>query len=225
MTSPTNTPDAPLKTPTGKSKAQDFAAVRDWDGYYRAVAGKPPRDTLLKALAAFETGPAVSRERLAIDVGCGSGRDTLELLRRGWRVLATDSTALAIDLLRAAAPAEHQSRLETRIVPVEHMDLFGADLVNASYSLPFCDPGAFARVWERIVAGIAPGCRFAGQLFGDRDDWAALPDRSHQTRSQVEAMFSQFVLESFVEEEKHDGDALGNPKDWHVFHVVPRKRT
>ncbi|MEJ1932020.1 class I SAM-dependent methyltransferase [Nostoc sp. NIES-2111] len=34
--------------------------------------------------------------RFAVDLGCGDGRDTVELLRRGWRVLGIDGAQEAI---------------------------------------------------------------------------------------------------------------------------------
>jgi tellurite methyltransferase len=52
----------------------------DWVNYYQAVEGRPPRETLLKALAHFEADSPLDQTRLAIDLGCGDGRDTVELL-------------------------------------------------------------------------------------------------------------------------------------------------
>ncbi|MGQ9869558.1 hypothetical protein [Leptodesmis sp.] len=34
--------------------------------------------------------------RVAVDLGCGDGRDTVELLRRDWQVLAIDGEPQAI---------------------------------------------------------------------------------------------------------------------------------
>ena len=59
-----------------------------WPAYYDAVADQPPHSTLVDAATRFQSEG--SRERSAVDLGCGSGRDTLELLRRGWRVLSID---------------------------------------------------------------------------------------------------------------------------------------
>src|SRR3954468_24291573 len=100
MTQPaTPHPDRPTRP-----KAHEHAAKRDWPAYFAAVAGKPARDTLLKALELFEKEKRAPG--FAVDLGCGSGRDTLELLRRGWRVLAVDSSSEGMELLRAAVPKE-----------------------------------------------------------------------------------------------------------------------
>ena len=60
---------------------QDFSAANDWPGYFGAVLGKPPRDTLLAALAAFEHEGVTAG--VAVDLASGEGRDTLALLERG----------------------------------------------------------------------------------------------------------------------------------------------
>ncbi|MCW5775477.1 MAG: class I SAM-dependent methyltransferase [Phycisphaeraceae bacterium] len=204
--------------------AQAYAAQRDWPGYFEAVAGKPARETLLLALDRFDREPSTHRPRLAVDLGCGEGRDTAELLRRGWHVLAIDGHPDAFSRLLARGDLPHRDGLTTLHAPFEGLRVPECDLVNASFSLPFCPPHAFDALWVSIVAAIRRGGRFCGQLFGDRDTWASLPDRSHQTREHALAMLDPFDLERFDEDEKPGADALGTPKHWHVFHVVARKR-
>ncbi len=78
--------------------------MTEWARYYDAT-GDEPRETLLDALERF-TAPGV-----AVDLGCGTGRDTVELLRRGWKVVAVDSEEEAIRRLRTATG--DAERLET----------------------------------------------------------------------------------------------------------------
>ena len=42
--------------------------------------------------------------RMAIDLGCGDGTDTLALLDRGWSVLAVDIEPAGLALLRSRIP-------------------------------------------------------------------------------------------------------------------------
>jgi 23S rRNA C2498 (ribose-2'-O)-methylase RlmM len=67
-----------------------------WHSFYKKTANAPASKTLTKALSLFEAQPQPRKERFAIDLGCGAGRDTFELLRQGWKVLAVDNRAQAI---------------------------------------------------------------------------------------------------------------------------------
>ncbi|MBL8762289.1 MAG: class I SAM-dependent methyltransferase [Phycisphaerae bacterium] len=229
-TTPPTSPCTPAETtpPAGGAapapKAHEYAHERDWPGYYRAVAGKGARETLLKALELFERDAPSDLPRFAIDLGCGSGRDTFELLRRGWRVLAVDASELGLSLLKKEVPSEHADRLETMLSGYEDFTPRRATFINASYALPFCEPSRFDEVWARIAAAIPPGGRFAGQFFGERDDWAALPDRAHHTRPQVERLLAEFTIDRLQEVENREAGATGIVKNWHVFHVVAKKR-
>ena len=156
-----------------------------------------------------------------VDLGCGQGRDTFAMLERGWRVLAIDAEAGAIERLRGRAGDE--PRLETRVASFADAEWPPADLVNAGYALPFCPPAHFDALWERIVTSIRPGGRFSGQLFGDRDEWAGDPELTCQTREQALALLDGFELERFEEEDADGKTALDEPKHWHVFHVIARR--
>lgn len=196
----------------------------DWSAYYSAVGGRPPRDTLLTALERFDAQKSSVVSRFAVDLGCGEGRDTVELLRRGWRVLGIDGEKEAIALLlsRSDVNTEH---LETQVTRFEEVILpESVDLVNASFSLPFCPPEYFPALWEKIVSSLRSGGRFCGQLFGDRDSWAIYTSMNHHTREQVEVLLQPFEVEVFEEEDHPGKTALGEQKHWHIFQIVARKR-
>jgi membrane dipeptidase len=185
-----------------------------WRRYFR-WADFEPRPTLLDAIARFDT------PGFAVDLGCGTGRDTLELLRGGWRVLALDREPEAIE--RVVAEAAVDERLTAEVVRVEDARWPQCDLVNASFSLPFCAPSRFDEVWARIVDSLRPGGRFAGQLFGDRDQWAGTGITT-VTAERVAELLRPFEVESLEEAERDGTLPSGKQKHWHVFHVVARKR-
>jgi SAM-dependent methyltransferase len=196
-----------------------------WRTYYDAMANTPPRDTLLSALSRFEENLFGETPPLAIDLGCGEGRDTVELLRRGWRVLAIDGQEEGIRRLRVRPDLPPNSLLETQVSRFEESSLpkSAALLLNASFSLPFCGPAYFEILWHQILASLLPGGRFSGQLFGDRDGWAGRPAMTHHTRSEAEALLAPLIIERFDEEERDGATVDGSPKHWHVFHIVARK--
>lgn len=194
----------------------------DWSRFYDA-AGDEPRETLLDALARFDAEDP--SRRFAVDLGCGTGRDTVELLRRGWSVLAVDGQPEAIERLRARRdlPAAATERLETRVASFEDVVLPPADLVNSSFALPFCRPEAFPSLWRRIVGSLGAGARFCGQLFGDRDGWSGEDDMTFLTRDELDALLAPFEPERLDEVEEDGKTAVGDAKHWHLFHVVARK--
>jgi len=190
-----------------------------WIRYYEA-AGTDPRETLRHALALFEAEQ--SRPGIAVDLGCGTGRDTLELLRRGWTVYAIDAEPEALKCLRASV-GDHPS-LHTSVASFVDAEWPRCQLVNSSFALPFARPSEFTGLWSRIVESLAPGGRFAGQLFGERDEWASEDEMTFHTREAATALFDAFELEQFEEVEEDGQTATGTPKHWHLFHVVARKR-
>ncbi len=138
----------------------------DWPAYFDAVAGMGPRETLRLALDRFE---AERRTGLAaVDLGAGEGRDTIEMLQRGWTVTAVDSSEEGLRRLRAGVPHAFLARLQTVAERYESAVWPAVDFVNASFSIPHCEDGQFPGIWTKVVDSIRSGGRFAGQLFGVR---------------------------------------------------------
>ena len=203
-------------------KPQDYSEANDWPGYFGAVLGKGARETLIAALDAFAREGVTGG--FAVDVAAGEGRDTLELLSRGWRVVATDAHPEAFSFLWPRVPEALKANVTTMVVTFAEMQIPACDLVNASFALPFCEPQHFSAFWQKIVAAIRPGGRFAGQFFGARDTWASMPDRTHHTKEEVLALLDGFEIEMMLEEEKDDPPDVRSSKHWHLFHVVARQR-
>lgn len=158
-------------------------------------------------------------------MGCGRGSDTLELLRRGWRVTAVDRNPDALAAVRQAAQAADLAQLTGVVADFEDFILPACELVNATFALPFCRPPHFPALWQRLTAALGAGGRFAGQFFGPRDSWATDPALTIFSRTQVAALLAaDYETELLLEQEK-DGTAYdGRPKHWHVLHVVARRR-
>jgi tellurite methyltransferase len=190
-----------------------------WIAYYERTASEPPRASLIRALELFGDEPP----GLAVDLGCGGGRDTLELLERGWSVVAVDREPAATERVASIVPPEHAARLRTLAEPLETVEIPPCTLVNASYSLPFCAPEHFDAMWSRVSAAIVPGGRFAGQIFGDRDEWRDNPELTFRTREETEALFDGFAIEELTEIDEDGTTSMGEMKHWHVFTVIARK--
>lgn len=188
-----------------------------WNDYYQKVAQRPPRDLLIEAAELF---PAPG---FAIDLGCGSGIETRELLRRGWRVLAIDQEAAAFAHVAAGVPLADRSRLTTQCVSFTDLTLPGADFIWAGLSLPFCPPHAFGRLWEQILAALAPNGRFAGDLFGVRNAWRSNPDLTFVTTEQLHTYLQACAIERLTEREEERTTAFQGMQHWHEFAIIARK--
>jgi len=196
-----------------------------WPDYYAVTVDRPAWPTVIEAIRRFATedGPA-ARPRFAVDLGCGAGRDARELLRRGWRVLAVDSEPAAIETLLAATPEDDRPRLQTRVADLASFEIPACDLVNASVSLQFLCADAYARTFERISTALAPGGRFAGLLYGDRDEAASDPDLTCPSPDAIRSWLSDFEIESWSEREEDGKMALGDPHHIHLIEVVARRQ-
>lgn len=195
----------------------------NWEGYYEWIAGREPRPLFTNVVGLFDSNPDGSNPKQAIDLGCGDGTETMALLEAGWNVLAVDSTPQAIEYVKSKAAEKHRAALDARVSAFEELEFPESDLIYAGYSLPFCHPGNFDRLWTNIKRSLRAGGRFAGQLFGDRDDWAGRSDLTFHTLDQARALFaSGFAVESF-EEIDEDGNAFSGPKHWHVFEVIAQR--
>jgi SAM-dependent methyltransferase len=194
----------------------------EWEGYYRAVEGRALREVFVDALPLLPAASSHERLPVAVDLGCGDGKETLELLALGWTVLATDRAPEGIERLLESVPPEACERLTTRIAAFTDVDFPAADLVFAAVSLPFCGPADFKRVWENIVTALRPGGFFVGHMFGPHDTWAGTPDMNFHPRTEVEQLLTGFEIISLREQDE-DGAAVGGPKHWHLFHVIARR--
>ena len=196
----------------------------DWPAYYAVTVARPPWPTVLEAIRRFESedGPSAPA-RFAVDLGCGAGRDARALLRSGWRVVAIDREPEAVDALLAATPTADRPHLETRVSDLASADIPPCDLVNASLSLPFLAPDDYQRVWERSISAIGPGGRFAGMLFGDRDESASDPSMTCPSPDRIRTLLGGFEIETWSEKEEDGLTALGEAHHFHLIEVVARR--
>ena len=197
------------------------STAEDWRVYYQRTGERPPRETLLQALASFEAEDAVGT---AVDLGCGGGRDSIELLRRGWSVLAIDAQDSAIETL-LARPELNQfgCRPRTEVSRFEAARWETADLVNSSFALPLCPKADFLAMWQRIFDSLRPGGRFAGQVYGVRDQWFGDPTNTHFTQSEIDDLLLPYEVELCRVEETDSVTPRGTAKHWHIYHIVARK--
>ena len=191
-----------------------------WEPFFDGTEDRGPRPLLITALEL--AGPA-PEGGIALELGCGSGIETLALLEAGWSVRAMDGSHEGVRrTVERAAAAGLADRLVAEAAPFEEYTVPSADLVYAGVSLPFCHADHFPRVWAEIRAGLHPGGLLAVQLFGVRDTWAGTPGMNFHTTEDVERLLDGLDVVR-LDEEDEDGSSFSGPKHWHVFDVVARR--
>lgn len=194
-----------------------------WSRYYGVTADRPAWETVRFAIRRFTVDARTTDSRLAVDLGCGAGRDARELLRAGWHVLAIDREPAAIATLEAATPPELRPALETRVADLATLVVPPCSLVNASLSLPFLAPDAFWPAWQRILAGLPVDGRVAAMLFGDRDASAADPSMTCASPGAIRGSLAAFEIEHWSDREEDTTTALGEPHHFHLLELVARR--
>lgn len=191
----------------------------------QAKAG--PAKLLLQALTIIETnralpGATAPSQPLAVDLGCGTGKDTAELLRRNWRVLAIDFSQTGIDTLLARPEAGlYKANLETRVSSFSDTSWSDATLVAALLSLPYGPPATFDLVWQSVISSLVPGGYFVGQLFGP-EHYKGMNHVVRRTRAEVDSMLeAQQVLH--LQEISHVIEHDGEKTYIHYFDIIARK--
>jgi SAM-dependent methyltransferase len=186
--------------------------------FLEATRGAPEHPGLRKAMGFWTGAPG-----LALDLGCGAGRDSFALLRAGWSVIAMDRDPRALEILREQVTSKESAALRTICCSFEDSGpLPPADLINASFSLPFCRPDAFEDLWMRIAYSLRKDGLFCGHFFGPRDAWADRGLTIHSREQVVRQMEGWALLE--LNEYEYDGKtAVGHGKHWHLFEVIARR--
>ncbi|MFL5754877.1 MAG: class I SAM-dependent methyltransferase [Chloroflexota bacterium] len=200
--------------------ADGSAPDRSWPGFYAYVTGREPRPLLLRGLALLEE--AGQRAGEAVEIGFGDGIETVELLRRGWRVHAIDPTPEAATLLRARLPPAAEGRLTIETARAQDVALAPFDLLWAGFAMPFMDRPSFVRFWAAVRGALRPGGGVIVNVFGIRDTWA---DRSEMTFVDVDDAHRLVdgLAVLALDEIEFDGESFAGRKHWHVFDIVARR--
>ncbi len=201
--------------------------------FLAGTAGSPPREQLMRALAL--THPHDGSPRRALDLGCGEGREVVELLRAGYEVVAIDPYPEMLERTRARVASEGLSSAPCALTLVQatieefapRIDRGSFQLIHAGFVLPFVVRDAFAAAFARVREGVAPRGFFVGQFFGPDDEFireAATGTMTSHSAVEVRDLFSQFdlVLHEEVNRSGHIGK--GRSKWWHVHHVIAQRR-
>lgn len=92
----------------------------------------------------------------AIDLGCGAGRDTIELLKNNWEVTSIDRENTK-GIIEEQLNENELKNFKFMQSDFEELQLEKNNLVVANFSLPFCNKSHFMNFYNQINESLEKG--------------------------------------------------------------------
>lgn len=100
----------------------------------------------------------------AIDLGCGAGRNTVYLIKNGWKVLSIDREDTE-EIISSKLNTEEIKNFRFNCQNFEDIKLEKNNLLVASFSIPFCKKDCFNEFWNKITNSILKERILCWKLF------------------------------------------------------------
>lgn len=198
-----------------------------WTEYRRRTKEKLPKKPLVKLLDKLEPGKA-------IELGPGSGIDTLYLLEKGWQVLGGDSASGTEEDIRSLISTKNEEALANFSFinqSFEKLELEKEeyDLLVGFNSVFFCSPEKFNDFFETLTGSIKPQGYLLINLLGKKDDWNKTGSRykTFLEKEEILELLKGFEIdENTIKEREFDSKTTISkiPKHWHTFFICAKKK-
>ena len=134
---------------------------------------------------------------IAIDLGTGAGNDARYLVEKGFKVTCIDKEEKSKEIIMS----QNNENIKFELQEFENLKLNKADLINACFSLHFCNPNRFEKMMIEITSSINKKGFFVGNFLGKEDEW----NGNNQEKKYIKDTI------------------LGETKNWHVFEIIAMK--
>lgn len=191
--------------------------------FQRITANGPARDL------AILLNDIIAENSIVIDLGCGSGIDSQHFVENGHTVIAIDREVSVIEEKKKALAKEQFDRLNIVKADFNEMDLPKANVVYASYSLPFCGNLQFNNTWKKQFETLNVETIVGIVLFGQKDEWYGSNEYLiFHSDEEVKALFNTFEILHY-ENVEYEGECMSSDgsimnKHWNVINVVAVKK-
>lgn len=188
--------------------------------YYKKTENSKPNFLIKKLINNVEI-----KQKNAVDLGCGAGRDTLYLIKNGFKVLAIDKEDTS-KIISKKLNSEELKRFKFKCQAFEDVEIKENNLLVANFSIPFCNKNYFKSFWNKIGNSILENGYFVGNFLGVNDSWTKTKkDMVFLTKEEVLDLFkNNFEIIFFKEVEKDEKTVLGVMKHWHIYNVIAKKK-
>ena len=187
--------------------------MKDWTNYQTKTYG----DDVCKLLIDFLDKYKVDN---AIDLGCGSGNETVYMVKNGIKVLAIDRQ-LNKDFILNRLSGDEKKLISFKEGSFENVELPKTQLLTAFFSIPFCNPNNFDELWTKIYNSIEDNGYFVGQLFGDRDAWNVVDSINTFPIDKVKEYLKKFKI---IKLEEVEYVRESDNKKWHFYDIIAQKK-
>ena len=188
-----------------------------WEKYYENTLNKKPHDVCRRSLDFCADSGTV------IDLGSRTGRDTLFLLEKGYDVIAVDREEDSIKIINELVRGRYDDKIKLIKADFTKIELVPAVLINAGFSLFFCNREDLYYMIEKIYNSLEYGGCFCGQILGERDSWTRRKDIISLNKNEILDIFKRFKIIECKEVEQDGKTALGNYKHWHYYELIVKK--
>lgn len=187
--------------------------MKDWTNYQNVTYGNDTCSLLIEFLNEYNV-------KNAVDLGCGSGNETVYMIKKGINVLAIDRQ-LNKDFILDRLSENERKLILFEECSFEKVELPKTELLVAFFSIPFCNPESFDYLWSKIYNSIENGGYFVGQLFGDRDAWNVVDTINTFSIEKVKLYLKKYKI---IKLEEVEYTRKNDNKKWHFYNVIAQKK-
>lgn len=187
--------------------------MKDWTNYQNKTYGDDACKLIIDFLDKYKVDNA-------IDLGCGSGNETVYMVKNGIKVLAIDRQLNQDFILNRLSDSEKQL-ISFKESSFEDVELPKTKLLTAFFSIPFCNPNNFDELWTKIYNSIEDNGYFVGQLFGDRDAWNVVESINTFSIDKVKEYLKNYNI---IKLEEIEYVRENDNKKWHFYDIIAQKK-
>ena len=187
--------------------------MKDWTNYQNKTYGDDACKLIIDFLDKYKVDSA-------IDLGCGSGNETVYMVKNSIKVLAIDRQLNQDFILNRLSDSEKQL-ISFKESSFEDVELPKTKLLTAFFSIPFCNPNNFDELWTKIYNSIEDNGYFVGQLFGDRDAWNVIESINTFSIDKVKEYLKNYNI---IKLEEIEYVRESDNKKWHFYDIIAQKK-